>query len=84
MLAVGQKKPHEPLSRAQLSITRHFYRTLDFDGLVGSFKPVVDGLIHAGVIVDDNWRVLGAWQCDQQFRPKKEGPRLEVTIKGVS
>ena len=53
---------------------------LDFDGLVGSVKPVIDGLTRAGVIKDDSWGVVGAWQVDQVFRPKKEGPRIEIIV----
>lgn len=72
--------PKEPLKKAKLSIVRHFYRTLDFDGLVGSMKPVVDALVSAGVLADDNWNTVGAWDIDQQFRPKKEGPLLTISV----
>ena len=78
----ASKLPPEPFSKANLTIIRHYYRTLDFDGLVGSMKPVVDGLIHAGIITDDSWKVLGQWNVTQQFRPKKDGPLLEIIIRG--
>jgi hypothetical protein len=73
--------PTSPLTKAKLTIVRHYYRTLDYDGLVGSMKPVVDGLIHAGVISDDSWGVLGQWDVSQKFRPKKLGPLLEINIR---
>lgn len=72
--------PKEPLKKAKLRIVRHFYRTLDFDGLVGSLKPVVDALVTAGVLIDDSWKTLHTWDVDQVFRQKKDGPLLEVEV----
>lgn len=74
------KRPPRPLRKAKIKITRHFYRTLDYDGLVGSLKPVVDGLTHAGIIIDDKWSVVGAWEVDQVFRPKSGGVRLVIEV----
>jgi hypothetical protein len=62
------------------SITRHSHRMLDFDGLVGSLKPVVDALVTAGILEDDSWKHLGAWHVDQKFRPERQGPLLEILI----
>lgn len=81
---VVHKRPKEPLKKARIRIVRHFYRTLDYDGLVGSMKPVVDALVSAGVLIDDSWNVLGAWEVTQEFRPKSAGPLLEVSIIEVS
>ena len=78
---VRGKTPPEPLKKAHITITRHFWRTLDYDGLVGSMKPIVDALVSAGVLADDSWNVLGAWEVDQQFRTKKEGPLLTIQVK---
>lgn len=78
---VRGKLPETPLKKAHITIVRHFWRTLDYDGLVGSMKPIVDAMVSAGVIADDNWNVLGAWEVDQQFRTKKEGPLLTIQVK---
>jgi hypothetical protein len=75
-------KPHKPLTKAKLTIVRCYYRSLDFDGLVGSLKPLVDALTHNRIIEDDSWKVLGAWEVTQEFRPKKLGPLLKVTVQG--
>ena len=75
--------PPEPLKKARIKIVRHFYRTLDYDGLVGSLKPLVDGLVSAGVLIDDSWNVLGAWDVSQEFRPKSQGPLLTVVIEEI-
>lgn len=72
--------PKKPLTKAKLKIVRHFYRTMDFDGLVGSMKPVVDALVSCGLIIDDSWNVLGPWEVDQVFRPKSQGPLLEISV----
>lgn len=77
---VRNRLPTQPLKKARISIVRHSWRTLDFDGLVGSMKPVVDALVSAGVLADDNWNTVGAWDIDQQFRPKKEGPLVTISV----
>lgn len=72
--------PLSPLKKAKIKIVRHSSRTLDFDGFVGSMKPVVDSLVTCKILSDDSWKVLGAWEVDQVFRPKKLGVLLEVFI----
>lgn len=77
---VRNKLPPAPLKKAHIRLVRHAWRTLDYDGLVGSMKPVVDALVTCGVLSDDSWNVLGVWDVDQQFRPKKDGQRLEIEV----
>jgi hypothetical protein len=74
------KKPPAPLERAQVAFVRHSDRMLDFDGVVGSLKPVMDALVEARIVKDDNWSIVGAWTVDQVFRPKKDGPLLEIRV----
>lgn len=73
--------PKKPLLKAKITVVRHSYRFLDFDGLVGSMKPVVDALVYNNVISDDSWNVLGAWEVHQKFRAKKDGPLLEILVR---
>lgn len=80
---VRYKLPPTPLNKAKIKIVRHFWAKMDFDGLVGSLKPVVDALVTAGVLIDDKWDVLGAWEVDQVFRPKKAGPLLQIEITEI-
>jgi hypothetical protein len=77
----SSKLPKEPLKKAKVSINRYSYRMLDFDGLVGALKPVIDAFVSCGVLSDDSWNVLGAWDVHQVFRPKKDGPLLEILIQ---
>jgi len=76
--------PKAPLRKAHISLTRHSWRMLDYDGLVGSMKPVVDALVSCGVLSDDKWGVTGAWDVDQKFRPKKDGQLLEIRLTDLS
>lgn len=73
----------EPLTKAKLKLTRHSSQEPDFDGLVSSFKHVIDGLIKAGIIVNDKMSVIGqpeyAWQ-----RAKIRKGFIEIEIEEQS
>ena len=56
---------------------------LDWDSVVASMKPVVDGLVRAGIMIDDTYKVTGPWEVDQKFLQKKQGKLLEVEISGT-
>lgn len=58
-LAVGIRKPAQPLRQAKITLYRFSSVQPDFDGLVSSFKPVIDGLIHAQVIENDRMENIG-------------------------
>lgn len=86
MLIIGMvrnKLPLKPLTKARVTIVRHSWRWLDYDGLVGSMKPIVDALVDAGVMEDDSYTVTGPWHVTQEFRPKKSGPLLTVCVEEV-
>lgn len=74
--------PKAPFKKAKLTLTRYSMRAPDYDGLVGSFKYVVDGLVKAGVIVDDKTSVIG----DSKYnwvKSKKIDQRIEVEIEPI-
>ena len=73
--------PRKPLERVNITLVRHFWRTLDFDGLVGSMKPVVDALVTCGVLKNATWAITGKWNVDQKFIAKALGPLLEILIQ---
>lgn len=76
--------PPKPLEKAKITIVRHTYsRMMDYDGLVGSMKPVVDALVTVGVLKDDSWSVTGPWHVSQCFRKKKDGPLLEIMVQEI-
>lgn len=79
----GKNLPKSPLKKASIKIIRRHYRFLDWDGAVGSIKPIVDGLIHARIIKDDSYKITGPWDVTQEFRPKKEGGHIYVMVSGT-
>jgi Holliday junction resolvase RusA-like endonuclease len=74
--------PKAPFKKAKLILTRYSMREPDYDGLVGSFKYVVDGLVKAGVIVDDKFSVIGKSEYKWE-KCKKIDQRIEVSIENV-
>ncbi len=80
---VRNRLPDKPLTKARITIVRHFWRQLDYDGLVGSMKPIVDALVDAGVLADDNYKVTGPWIVTQEHRPKSAGPLLTVCVEEI-
>jgi len=79
-ILVMNQLPPKPLEKARIRIVRHYWRTLDYDGLVGSMKPVVDALVISGVLASDSWKVLHKWDVDQVFRSRSAGPLLEIHV----
>lgn len=67
------------LTKAHLVLVRRSARQPDGDNLAASFKPLIDGLVKAYVLVDDNPDVIGMptfkWE---KAGLKKGGVRLEV------
>ena len=58
MATLNARPPH-PLQSATLALTRYSAREPDFDGLVSSFKHVIDGLVRSGIIADDKPSIIG-------------------------
>jgi len=77
------RHPPVPLQKARIRIVRHYYRFLDYDGLVGSMKPVVDGLQHAQIIVNDGWKCTQVWDVFQKAYPKGQ-EKLIVQVRDGS
>lgn len=69
------------LGKASLTLTRHSSKEPDMDGLVSGFKHVIDGLVVAGVIVDDKPSVIGQSQYRWTYRPSKQGGMISVKIE---
>lgn len=72
-------KPAKPLSRAKITLIRFSSVAPDYDGLVGSFKPVIDALVKNGVLIDDNQAVIGVPLYKfHSIGPKKGKIQIEV------
>lgn len=66
------------LKQARLELTRHSWKEPDYDGLVSSFKHVIDGLVRAAVIRDDNREVIGTPIYRWEKAPRNHG---KITVK---
>lgn len=75
-------KPSRPLRKATLRFVRHSATRPDSDGLVTSFKSVRDGLMDAGIILDDKYEVIGMPQYDWAYAKNGTG-HVTVEVRGV-
>lgn len=69
------------LEKASLTLTRLSSKAPDSDGLVSGFKFVIDSLVKCGVLVDDNYRIIGMPTYLWQYRPKKQGSLITIRIE---
>jgi len=58
-LVTSGKRPPKPLMKAKVTLTRFSSIRPDHDGLVSSFKHILDGLVEAGILHDDNYDTIG-------------------------
>lgn len=68
-----------PLEHYKLQLIRYSSKEPDYDGLVGSFKLVVDGLRYSNVIADDKLSNSGPWDVSWVKCKPKEG-LIEVRV----
>lgn len=73
--------PESPLELVTLTLTRKSNRFLDYDGLVASFKPVVDSLVENKILKNDTYKITGNWIVTQEFRKLVDGPLIEIEVK---
>jgi Holliday junction resolvase RusA-like endonuclease len=80
-LASSSQLPQDPLSRARVYLTRHSSGKIDYDGLVSSFKHVLDGLVDAGVLKDDSMRVVDMFYLKKPAKPGQG--KIEVYVEEI-
>lgn len=71
-----------PLTRAQIQCIRYSSVAPDYDGLVSSFKFVIDSLVLNGIIRNDDMRTIGM----PYFTWKRASPgkgKILVTVLSV-
>lgn len=69
------------MRKALIYCTRASSREPDFDNLASSFKHAIDGLVRAGVIIDDKPSVIGSPVFEWKYAKQGEG---YVVIKVVN
>jgi hypothetical protein len=67
------------LTKATLELTRYSSIEPDFDGLVSTWKHLVDGLVVAGVLIDDKQSVIGSPIFKWEKCKKNEG-RVKIRV----
>lgn len=79
-IAVSKHIPDKPFMKAKLTLTRFSAKRPDFDGLVAGFKPVIDGLVEAGVITNDDFSVVGVPEYLHEIMPPKKG-KIKIKVE---
>lgn len=79
---VSGQVPAIPLKTFKLSIHRFATRQLDIDNFVASLKPIIDGLVLAGVIHDDNWTLLNDLEVWQTKVKGKSNQLTRIRVEG--
>lgn len=67
------KRPKCPLLKAKLTLWRCSSIAPDYDGLVSSFKFVIDALVACKIIIDDNMSVIGVPEFHWSYASKNNG-----------
>lgn len=76
-------RPPQPLKKAKLTLTRcSSSKSLDFDNLAGSFKPVIDGLVRANIIVGDSPDIIGRPEYRLEPAPKGKG-KIKIVVEEI-
>lgn len=69
--AVRYQTPDKPLTSARVECVRHSSRRPDRDNLAASFKSILDGLVDAGVLLDDSDDIIK----EMKYRWEKVSPK---------
>jgi len=71
-------RPAKPLDRVKLTLTRCSSSEPDADGLVSGFKSVIDGLVEAGILVNDRPANIGFPDYRWEYCVKGKGHLIIV------
>lgn len=72
-LAIGPDKPEKPLNKAKITCIKRSSRVQDYDGLVSSFKYIIDAFVKLHIIEDDNLYVVPNPSYKWEKVKRKEG-----------
>jgi len=64
---------------------KYFYSNSppDYDGLACMIAPIVDGMVDAGIMKDDNPRVILDYMMEVEKVPHRNMRRVEITVSKV-
>jgi hypothetical protein len=72
----------QQLSKAKISLFRYSSHCPDADGLVSSFKHVIDGIVRSGLLPDDSYRTIGM-PCYRWIKAKRKEGKIKVKIESI-
>lgn len=72
--------PKQSINNFRLVLFRFSYKEVDFDGLVGSFKLVIDCLEKLQVISNDSIANTGTWYVEHIKVSKKKDCGIRVIL----
>lgn len=75
-------KPKKPLNKARVKLVRYSPGTLDRDNSFATFKPILDGLVECGVLVDDGFEMVNRIEIIQ-VKCKQAERKIEVIVEEV-
>ena len=78
-MAMKIKKPFEAV---RITCIRRSSREMDFDNLVASFKPIIDGITDAGIIRDDKNSVVRERIFRWEPAPNARG-HIQITVEEI-
>ena len=81
--ALAGRKPSAPLDRARVKFTRFSPAPPDPDNLVGSFKYVLDALVHEGVLVNDRYENVELPR-PEWFKVQRKDMRIRIEVQELN
>lgn len=72
-------RPEEPWRLVELTLIRGASRMCDIDNHISSFKALIDGLVDAGIILDDNPNVVRAIRCEH-IPTKRDATYVKIIV----
>ena len=82
MLLLLDKRPREPWPCVAIEYTWHSSRRTDLDNITAACKPILDGIVHAGVIADDSPHIVVRIDARWKKSPRKEA-HVRVSVMRI-
>ena len=81
-LEILSQNPQKFKGKVNVRITRYSSAVPDPDGVAGGSKDILDALVDAGVISDDNMRIVKNFSVDW-CKCKRSEQRTEIVIESA-
>lgn len=82
-LEILSQNPRKFKGKVNVSLTRYSSRVPDPDGVAGSAKMILDAIVDAGIIEDDNMNIVESFTVNWKKCKRKER-RTEIEINEIS